>query len=95
MGALRYWPLAVVAALLAISCAAQSTAGGGTIVGTVKDSTDAAIPAAKIHILHTDTNRAITTVANDDGYFATPPLAIGNYRVRVELDSPISPAWGI
>ena len=63
---------------------AQSAAGGGTILGTVKDATDAAVPAAKVNILHIETNLAYNTVANHEGYFATPTLAIGKYRIRVE-----------
>ncbi len=62
----------------------QSSAGGGTIQGTVKDSTGAAIPAAKVAIRHVDTGRVTNTVANGDGYFITPPIAIGKYKVRVE-----------
>src|SRR5690349_6966692 len=83
--------VASIVLLIAAGCAAQSAAGGGSIQGTVKDASDAAIPGAKIHILHIDTNRATTTAANDEGYFATPPLAIGNYRVRVE--APGMRAW--
>ena len=76
-----------VLALLALtvaSCLAQSAAGGGTILGTVKDSTGAAIPSAKVTILHTGTGRQLKTASNQDGYFVTPTLASGDYRIHVE-----------
>jgi hypothetical protein len=51
----------------ALAAQAQSAAGGGSIQGTVKDSTGSA-----------------NTTANHEGYFATPTLAIGKYKLRVE-----------
>src|SRR5258708_10582736 len=63
---------------------AESAAGSETIVGTVKDASGAAIPDAKLTILHFETNRPHHTVANREGYFATPTLAIGKYKIRVE-----------
>src|SRR5262245_52970117 len=62
----------------------QSVTGGGTIQGTVKDTTGAAIPGAKVEITHLDSGVVTKTVANQDGYFATPPIKIGKYKVRVE-----------
>jgi len=83
---------ALLLALCAISSAwAQSAAGGGTISGTVKDSTGAAIPTAKIAITHIDTGRVFNAVANEEGYFAAPSLSIGKYRLRAE--SPGMKVW--
>lgn len=71
--------------LLAAGClSAQSAAGGGVIQGSVKDSSGANIPGAKLNILHIETGRTNNTVANQEGYFTTPPIAIGRYRIRVE-----------
>ena len=78
--------LLVIAACL-VACApvfAQSSAGGGTILGTVKDATGAAIPGAKVTVTHLESGVATATVANQDGYFSTPTLKIGKYKVRVE-----------
>jgi hypothetical protein len=61
--------LFLLAALAAGECRAQSSA---------------AIPGAKIRILHVATGVATHTLSNQDGYFSTPPLNIGNYRIRVE-----------
>lgn len=65
--------------------------GGGSIQGMVKDPTGAVIPGAKVTILHLPTGRAVTLQSNAEGYFASPPTAIGPYRIRVE--SPAMKAW--
>ncbi|MDQ6699567.1 MAG: carboxypeptidase-like regulatory domain-containing protein, partial [Acidobacteriota bacterium] len=72
-------------------CLAQSAGGGGTIQGTAKDASGASIPGAKLTILHLDTGRATKTIANAEGFFITPPLPIGEYKVRAE--APGMKAW--
>jgi hypothetical protein len=56
----------------------------GTIVGTVTDSTGAAIPGAKVTI--TDIGRDVvqTTSTNESGNYTQRFLIAGRYRVRVE-----------
>lgn len=56
----------------------------GTIVGTVSDTSGAAVPKAKVTI--TDMGRDIvqTTTTNDSGNFTQRFLIVGRYRVRVE-----------
>src|SRR5215475_2834598 len=76
--------LIVTASIAAVNGFAQSSAGGGTIQGTVKDATEAIIPGARVRITHLATGRVINSEANSEGFFATPPLAIGKYKVRVE-----------
>ncbi len=71
-------------AVFVSSCFAQSSAGGGSIQGAVKDATGAILPNAKITILHVETGRATNTVSNSEGYFSTPALNIGKYKIRVE-----------
>jgi hypothetical protein len=70
--------------LIASACLAQSSAGGGTIQGTVKDGTGAVVPGAKLAISHVATGRVTHTVTNADGFYATPPVNIGAYKIRVE-----------
>src|SRR5262245_66091056 len=62
---------------------AQSSSGGGVIQGTVKDGTGAVIPDAKVAIRHLTTGRIINSLSNSEGFFVSPPLAIGKYKVRV------------
>jgi hypothetical protein len=64
---------------------AQSATGGGTIQGTVKDASGAAIPKAKVDILHLATGALTSTETNGNGFFVTPPLRIGRYKVKVEF----------
>ena len=75
-----------IVAVLAFACfcAAQSVTGGGTIQGTVKDTSGSAIARANVSITHLDTGTILKTDTNSDGYFATPPIQIGKYRVRIE-----------
>ena len=76
---------AIFAALLGISARrASAQAVYGSIVGTITDSSGAAVPTAKITI--TDLGRDVTTsaVANESGNFAQRYLIVGKYRVRVE-----------
>lgn len=71
--------------ILAISSLfAQSSAGGGVLEGSVKDAAGAAIVGAKIVVRQIETGRVYNTIANSEGLFTTPPLAIGRYKVRVE-----------
>lgn len=57
----------------------------------MKDRLGAVIPSAKLSILHLATGRVTETTANDEGYYATPPIAIGRYKIRVE--APGMKAW--
>ena len=69
---------------LSLSLFAQGS-GSGTIQGTVKDPSGAVIPGAKLRIVHVATARATNTEANAEGFYTTPPLNIGLYKVRVEM----------
>jgi hypothetical protein len=83
----------LVAAALwaAAACLAQSGAGGGSIQGTLRDSSGAVIAGARLSCLHVETGRATSAVTNHEGFFSTPPLSIGKYRMRVE--APGMSAW--
>lgn len=71
--------------LVLCACAFGQSSGGGSIQGTVKDPTGAAIPGVKVTIVHLDTNRTVNTESNPEGFFATPPVSIGKYKVRAEM----------
>jgi hypothetical protein len=56
----------------------------GIITGTVKDSTGAVVPGARVTAIQPATNssyKASTTAAGD---FTVPDLPVGNYQLRVE-----------
>lgn len=52
--------------------------------GRVRDTTDAAIPAAKVAITNTATGVKRETVSNEAGLFVIPALIPGPYRITVE-----------
>ncbi|MBI1766486.1 MAG: TonB-dependent receptor [Acidobacteria bacterium] len=62
----------------------QSAAGGGAIQGNVKDATGGVIPGAHVIITNTATGVVTNTVSNSEGYFTTPSITIGKYKIRVE-----------
>jgi Carboxypeptidase regulatory-like domain len=56
----------------------------GQIQGTVLDSSNAAIPDAKITIKRLDTGTTRVVSSNEYGEFAAPQLEIGEYEVGIE-----------
>jgi Carboxypeptidase regulatory-like domain/TonB-dependent Receptor Plug Domain/TonB dependent receptor len=54
---------------------------GGTIQGTVTDTSDAVIPGARISVTNTGTAITRTVVTNEAGFYTVPNLLPGNYRV--------------
>ncbi|MPY89383.1 MAG: hypothetical protein GEU99_15830 [Luteitalea sp.] len=57
----------------------------GSIVGTVKDSSDAAVPGATVTATATETNLVLTGVTNEAGNFTIANVLPGPYDVKVEL----------
>src|SRR5215831_4683833 len=70
--------------LVALPLAAQQ--GRGTILGTVTDPAGAFVAGAKVSILNTETNLAVTTQTNGEGYYTSAALIVGNYQVTVEKE---------
>lgn len=54
----------------------------GSIVGTVTDSTGAAIPDATIKVTNLATNRVVSVQSQTDGTYVVSALPIGNYKVE-------------
>src|SRR5580692_11797601 len=53
----------------------------GAISGTVKDSSGALLPGAKILILNEQTGISRTIETDSEGRYSAPALSLGNYRV--------------
>jgi Carboxypeptidase regulatory-like domain/TonB dependent receptor len=84
----RLWSALVAAVLLlggAVPAAAQSTAINGTIEGTVKDSSGAALPGVTVTITNTDTGAQRVVVSGEEGTYRAPLLPLGSYDVIAEL----------
>jgi hypothetical protein len=71
-----------VAVFLATMVFAQSS---GSITGTVKDSSGAAVPGATVTIANPAQAVSRTTTTNAEGVFVAPQLPPGTYSITVEL----------
>jgi hypothetical protein len=75
----------LLAALVVLSCPSiHAQTFRGTILGSVTDSSGAAVPGATVTIKNLDTGLTRTVVTSDDGSYSAPELPIGNYSVTVE-----------
>ena len=59
---------------------------GGTIGGTVHDSTGAAVNGVTVTVRQTDTGAARTLVTGSDGRYAAPSVPVGPYSVSAARD---------
>lgn len=76
--------LVVLAVLLLAGAGVEAQTFRGTILGTVTDSSGAAIGGATVTIKNVDTGLTRTVTTSDDGSYSVPELPIGNYHVTVE-----------
>jgi hypothetical protein len=63
---------------------AQVSLGSGSIEGTVRDSSGAAVPNAEIEIKNVDTELSRNAMADSSGRFTALSLPIGQYEVRAK-----------
>src|SRR5436309_524155 len=56
----------------------------GSIIGTVTDSSGAAVPNAKVTITNVDKGVSVTTATNESGNYEQQHLIAGTYDVKVE-----------
>src|SRR5438270_12061880 len=71
-------------ALLFSAALIHAQSGNSTISGTIKDASDAAVPAAKIRVVNVETGVAVDTTSNADGLYRVPALVPGNYRIEAD-----------
>ncbi|MGH9661528.1 MAG: carboxypeptidase-like regulatory domain-containing protein, partial [Bryobacteraceae bacterium] len=76
----------VVALFALLGQQAQAQVLYGSIIGNVRDASDAAVPAAKVVIVHRETNQTREAATNEAGgyFFSTVPG--GTYEVRVSKE---------
>ena len=75
--------LALLATLLTGGSAMAQTFRG-TILGTITDSSGAAVPGAGVTVKNLDTGLTRSVSTSEDGTYSAPELPIGNYSITVE-----------
>ena len=70
--------------VILFACSVQAQTTTGTIVGTVRDSSEAAIPGARIRVINEGAGIAVTAVTNATGYYVVPNLPAATYTVEAE-----------
>jgi hypothetical protein len=73
-----------LAALALVAGTVYAQSDRGTLTGTVKDPSGAAVPDAKVIATQSATNSTFNTVSTSTGSFTIPALPPGTYNVRVE-----------
>jgi hypothetical protein len=76
--------LRLVTILGACCAVASAQTASGTILGTVRDSQEAAIPEALVTIVNVASNTTRTFITDQTGQYAVPYLLPGRYAVSVE-----------
>jgi hypothetical protein len=76
-------PLAALLIALALAQSANAQVLYGSIVGNVKDKSDAAVTGATVKITHQETNQTRETVTNQDGSYNFPTVQTGTYAITV------------
>src|SRR5262247_3679484 len=82
----RLATVAMCASLLAVPSHSSAQVGGGSIQGTVLDSSNAALPRATVTATNLATGVETTRLTTDAGVYALIALQPGQYRVTVTLD---------
>ncbi len=78
----RCSPVLCALILLGASCGFSSAqVTGGTISGSVKDSSGAVLPKAEVTVRNTGTGATRSVEVNDDGVWSAPNLVAGNYEI--------------
>jgi len=78
--------VAPVVAIAFGSAPAGAQIVGGTINGTISDSTGAAVPGATVTVRQIDTGATRTLVTGSDGRYAAPSVPVGPYSVSAVHD---------
>jgi len=76
--------------ILCLVCVASSlsqavSVNGGSIQGTITDSTGAVVPGAPITVSDADTGTTKKTTTDNAGFYSVGPLNPGNYTVKVAM----------
>ncbi len=79
-------PLCLAAVSLAAPVAGLAQYENGSVVGTVRDSSGAAVPDAKVTVTNRATGVVSTRQSDSGGEYEVPALRVGQYDVRIEKE---------
>ncbi len=79
---------ALLAGLLAffLALTAEAQVVGGTLAGTITDSTGAALRAANVLVHNDETGNERRLLTGQDGRYAAPSVPVGTYTISVEAN---------
>ncbi len=86
MRSLKLSSFCIAAVCLTAPLIATAQYENGSVVGTVRDKSGAAIPAATITVTNRATGVVSTRQSDDHGDFEVPALRVGQYDVRIEKE---------
>jgi hypothetical protein len=75
---------AAVLALFSFGLPLLGQTGLGSITGEVVDPSGAKLPHANLQLVETSTQTKFATLANDDGIFTFPSVAVGHYTLTIK-----------
>ncbi|MBV8570039.1 MAG: carboxypeptidase regulatory-like domain-containing protein [Acidobacteriaceae bacterium] len=75
----------LVAGLLGLALVAAAQVDTGSILGTVRDSTGAVIPGAKVTLTNQDTGIVQSATSGSVGEYTFTPVKLGHYAVVAEI----------
>ncbi|GGG82142.1 TonB-dependent receptor [Edaphobacter dinghuensis] len=87
-------PLVVTILTISLAISAHAQIVGGTISGTVTDSTGAALANAKVLVHNDETGNERNLTTASDGRYSAPSIPVGTYTISAELAG-FSPAHRI
>lgn len=77
-------PLRTLACALFVFLLASVAFAQQAILGTVTDSSGAAVPGATVVVTNVDTNAIFRSETNAQGYYTAPSISVGRYSVEAE-----------
>src|ERR1700753_13395 len=79
-----FLPTFLAVSLLFVNCVAQAQFDVGSVVGTIRDQSGAAVPGAAISVTNTATNIETSTTSNSNGDYEVPSLHVGVYTISAK-----------
>src|SRR5271155_3234580 len=76
--------LSLAVSLLLLGCVAQAQFDVGSLVGTIRDQSGAAVAGASITVTNTPTNIETSATSNGSGDYEVPSLHAGVYTISAK-----------